>query len=186
MASRKDLLVIALPDYREDNGNYNDECNVDFLFGDDDNNEFLCNTNNEVKNFFSNYRSINLNKNKSYFHIERIYEYLKKHRKGITRTIDKKYFSASNTSLTIYKILSTIGIGLILMVDDNKYMVSMPSRLNQKQKNGLLYLEKYMNNYEFDLFITKDIKNTEEAYDLSYDELLDALDIEKTKTRGMN
>ena len=31
MASRKDLLVIALPDYREDNGNYNDECNVDLV-----------------------------------------------------------------------------------------------------------------------------------------------------------
>lgn len=185
MASRKDLLVVALPDYREDNGSYSDECNVDFLFGDDDNTEVLCNTNDDIKNFFSTYRSLNLNKSKTYYHIERIHEYLKIHRKGISRTINERYFDASNVSFTMYKILSSMNLGFILMVNEERYFVSMPKKLNEKQKRGFLYLEKYFKDYTFDLLMTKDIKNEEMFESLSYDELLNTLNVEKTKNRGM-
>lgn len=179
MARKKDILVIALPDYK-DNNNGKDML-IDFVFESDDYIEKSVSTKEELTDFFKNISDVKLNKTKGmYYHLLKVKDYIGENRKGLYRTLDTKLFDPGQVSLLPYEILSTMGIGFFLRLD-SAYFIVMPSRLTLKQKNSLVNLKKYVKDNNFYLHIVEDLKTKYDFEGITYDEVLENLKINESK-----
>ena len=179
MAKQSDILVIAVPDYKDNNDGK--DILLDFVFKSDDYIEKNVTTKEELDDFYKNINDIELNKTKNtYFHLPKVKDYISHNRKGLDRTLDKDLFDPSKVSLLPYEMLSTMGIGMFFEIGD-AYLAVMPSKLRPKQKKSLISLKEYINDKHFYLHIVESLKTKYDFEDITYDELLENLNINENK-----
>ena len=179
MAKKEDILVIALPRYKDQDKK--GDIQLDFMFEGDDFKITNVNSKEELKEFYDNIENVKLTKTKKmYYHLHAIKEYIENEMKGLYRTMDQRLFDPDKVSFLTYEMLTTIGMGLLLRLDES-YVAVMPSKLSPKQKKSLIELKEYINDSKFYLHIVENLKTKYDFENINYDELLEHLDINTNK-----
>ena len=180
MAKKEDILVIALPVYT-DNNKVNGDILLDFMFENDEYMLSTVNSKEELKDFYNNLSKIKLKKSKKmYYHLHAIKDYVENEMKGLYKTMDQRLFDPNQISFLTYEILCTMGVGFFFRID-GAFIAVMPSKLSPKQKRSITELKKYMDDNKFYLHLVENLKTKYDFDNLSYDELLDHLNITTNK-----
>ena len=170
----ENILAVCIP-------NNENELSLDFLFQSDDYKTISVTNEFQFECFLDDIDDISLlkQKNKIYYHIDLVKNYLKKNNERLSKKVRIDRFNPDN-ELVLFKLLANNGI-IILVNSEYMSLLFVPEKLKKSQKNSLLKLKSMINpEQNFVCIVSGDEYNLE---NVKYNEILNFLDIGNQRKR---
>ena len=170
----ENILAVCIP------GNEN-ELSLDFLFQSDDYKTISVKNEFQFECFLDDIDDISIlkQKNKIYYHIDLVKEYLKKNNEKLSKKLKIEKFNPNN-EFVLFKLLADNGM-VVLANSEYMSLLFVPEKLKKSQKNSLMMLKSMINpEQNFSCIVSGDEYNLE---NVKYNEILNFLDIEKQRKR---
>lgn len=175
----ENILAVCIP------GNEN-ELSLDFLFQSDDYKTISVKNVFQFECFLDDIDDISLlkQKNKIYYHIDLVKNYLKKNNERLSKKVRIDRFNPDNElvlfKLVLFKLLANNGI-IILVNSEYMSLLFVPEKLKKSQKNSLMVLKDIIDpDQNFSCIVSGDEYNLE---NVKYNEILNFLDIGNQRKR---
>lgn len=170
----ENILAVCMP------GNES-ELSLDFLFQSDDYKTISVKNEFQFECFLDDINDISIlkQKNKIYYHIDLVKEYLKKNNEKLSKKLKIEKFNPNN-EFVLFKLLADNGM-VVLANSEYMSLLFVPEKLKKSQKNSLMMLKSMINpEQNFSCIVSGDEYNLE---NVKYNEILNFLDIEKQRKR---
>ncbi len=170
----ENILAVCIP-------NNENELSLDFLFQSDNYKTISVTNEFQFECFLDDIDDISLlkQKNKIYYHIDHIKEYLKENNEKLLKKLRAERFNP-DSEFVFFKLLANNGM---VVLTNNEYtsFLFVPEKLKKSQKNSLLKLKSMINpEQNFVCIVSGDEYNLE---NVKYNEILNFLDIGNQRKR---